>query len=137
MKKSLILITLSLFYLAGFLAIGNGLSNVTGKYTLDFEGQYCSEINPCPNDQICCFFYNENAGVCSLAKNCDAIYQATKDAKNLGTISYESSTSNLRQPFSNTSYIIVGTILIVFGLFGLLNFEKHNKRRKSGKKKNN
>lgn len=134
MRTSLVLITLSLFYLAGILALGNGLTGITGQYNLDIEGDHCRQNNDCPGEEACCYFYNEGAGICGSTSDCKGIYQATKDAKSLGTEMYSQS-SDLRKPSSSTSYVVVGTILVIFGLFGLLNFEKHYKKNGKIKKK--
>ena len=72
-----------IFTLALFLFFGLFFKNesFTGMYLLDFQQEYCSADKDCQTGEACCYFYEEDMGICSEESNCKAIQKITKEEK--------------------------------------------------------
>lgn len=101
MNKKLIVL-FSVIFLAGVFLIGNG---VTGLYMLELNKMPCNENSDCAQSDVCCFFSNEDFGVCDLEKECPAIERASFEAGKKMTNSEFAETSFESNPSLLSSHI--------------------------------
>src|SRR3989344_161622 len=78
MQEKGVLVFFSLVLISGFLLLGQG---ITGMFSVDWETTYCSDQVQCNSPEVCCKFYEEEAGICEAADKCYSITQVTKQEK--------------------------------------------------------
>jgi hypothetical protein len=77
MQQESIFILLSLFTAA--LGIAMLANSITGMMTFDSTVKpVCSYDSDCVSPEVCCLFYNQEAGVCNAPRLCMAITELTK-----------------------------------------------------------
>lgn len=121
-----------------FIGLGFIGKGITGMYLLDFpEKTYCSEDSECPQDQVCCLFYQQNTGICEKAGTCQAIYEVTKQETNRGQTAVFLQTAAIQNPpverpvlQRNYFSLILGVILIFVGIFSYIHTHKKREKKK-------
>lgn len=77
--KVFFIVFLTLFGIIGLSLIGFG---ITGKIVLDETVKpICSITEDCSNEDVCCLFYNESAGICHSSDMCEPIKTLTRQEK--------------------------------------------------------
>jgi len=139
-QDRLIILGLTLVFFFGIFLIGRGF---TGMYLIDFEQEYCSMDEGCLAEEVCCYFYREDSGVCDQESNCKAIEQITREEKQKITSGMQLEedykfteedrlratkqiSSHIEKPMTKSSYapILVGAILVVLGVIWLIYLKK-------------
>ena len=115
---SLILVFAALF------CLGYG---VTGFATLDFNAEYCDSNSDCTTG-VCCYFYGDNAGICDLEENCDAISSVTMEAGSQLSLAPEVVQEQVKDEASRSYIAIILGLLILFLIIVVAYVEwKHEK----------
>jgi len=129
---NLIISLLILAAIIGIFAIGIG---ITGKSIQ--ESQYlktlCTIDNDCVKPEVCCIFYNKQAGVCDSESMCSTILEITKNSSNNNPIIIdEKPNMNIYNSYSFIGIILL--IIIVAYFIYVYNSRKDKKTKKVIKK---
>lgn len=117
----------SLFLILGMLFVGDG---ITGMYSWDRIDDICTADSDCADSEACCYFYDEDYGVCGDFSACDGISKASIEEKqqlsSLNPPSFEVEESALvsrvkahvEKPLAdyNRNSVIVGLLLVIFAV---------------------
>ncbi len=111
-----LLITFSIFTV--ILALGFIGSGITGMVvSKEDSNKICFSDDDCNAPKVCCFFYEENAGICNNLNQCSTISRITmeKNEEKWNFLkTYQSITESKENIIKNNYYLqIVGGILIL------------------------
>ncbi len=139
MEKKFIFVICSLFLVLGMLFVGEG---ITGLYSWDRIEDTCTADSDCADSEACCYFYDEDYGVCESFSACGDISRASMEEKqqlsSLNPPSFEVGESALvsrvqahvEKPLAdyNRNSIIVGLLLVIFAVGVYLISDRHVNR---------
>ena len=133
-----IMVFLLLSIISGLLLLG---LNITGNSTYNINDSItkplCTSDDECTNnDEVCCYFYDKNAGICYPANDCNKVYEETKNIPKLTNLTYEkrvneNSNENI---YKILSYFFATSSIITLILICIKLLYKKSKSKKKSKK---
>jgi len=125
-KERLIIVFLVVIAILGSFILSSG---ITGMATFDeYTKNLCSSNEDCDNEEICCFFYEENSGVCGKEELCDSILKLTEEEKKKKEefpLSFSKTTDIQKSIYSNE--IIFGSLIVILAIFSAYIYILHSK----------
>ena len=111
-------------------------TGITGMVVYDsnanFVGELCGFDNPCKGDNFCCFFYDQEVGVCQGEEMCDQVTFLTMFSNNKGQENILVS-QNIENKMNNEKFNILyykefalGLLIIALAVAALYFFLKHH-----------
>lgn len=139
MRKEAIVLTIAVFLI--MLGIFLADMSVTGNIVFDETVKnLCESSNDCEGPEVCCYFYEENAGVCHHSIFCPGIEELTREEK----LSKEDNVIKVINEFPKSGdevpvEYLLGVLLVIIAIFLIFNYlkvkEEVKKTNKVKKKK--
>jgi hypothetical protein len=94
------MIAVAILAFSGLIMLGSSITGMASSS--DYTKTLCIANVDCTGTEVCCFFYEQESGVCNSESNCAGIAELTKDSSDMNQVVLPQS--------QNTDYM-AGTII--------------------------